>query len=529
MTKKTKPPAPGGRGRDQGQSAIIAFLRDPQSHGKSHVQQIDTHLSHVFLTGDNVYKLKRAAKFDFVDYSTLDLRHHYCLKELDANRFWSPDLYRGVLPVRRVESGFTLGGETGKIVDWLVHMRRFPENARLDLRLSQGLVTKQDLTRFADTLSRLHKSASSDRKHGGAKAMFDLIGQISNGLMQHAQVAAPCREIHDLQSRLEPVAEGLSHQLDERRSTGKVKRCHGDLHLKNICFWRGELIGFDALEFDDDMRTIDVLYDLAFPVMDLIHHGRTDCANVLLNRYLGRTCDYAGLAVLDLYMALRASVRALAAAISRDVANARAYFATAERLIEQRPVPYLAAIGGRSGSGKSTISMSVAPRLGAHPGAIILRSDVLRKAIAGVKPEHPLQANSYRPGRTADVYERLRQLATITIKAGYSCILDATFLDADERRSIDQLAFDLGLEEVKIWLDAPAELLHDRIAARGSDASDANSDVLDAQLKIGTPTDWTIIDASGSIESTQSQVLGAILDPLPDLFTISQPNPAHDI
>lgn len=515
--------------QSRNQYDIIEFLQDKDTHGGIHPTRVDTHLSHVFLTDRDVYKLKRATKFDFVDYSTLSLRHQYCLKEVDANRFWSASLYRGVLPIRRSTSGYKLGGETGEIVDWLVHMRRFPDEARLDRRLSYGLVTAAHISKFADDLSRLHKSAAPDKKHGGAAAMLELINQVSNGLTQHAQGPIKCSRIHQFRTRLEHLASGLTDQLNKRRSSGKIKRCHGDLHLKNICFWRGALIGFDALEFDEDMRTIDTLYDLAFPVMDLVHHGRSDFANTLLNRYLARTCDYAGLAVFDLYLSLRAAVRALAASISGDEDETCAYFATAERLSEQRKTPYLAAIGGRSGSGKSTIAANVASKLGGAPGAIVIRSDVLRKTILGVKPEHPLTETSYRSKVTEDVYHRMRQIASIIIHAGYSCILDATWLDPEERRHIDQLALDLGLEHVKIWLDAPSEVLHARIAARGLDASDATSSVLDAQLQIETPSDWTSIDASGTLASTQSDVLGAILEPAKSQFTIHRANPAHDV
>lgn len=511
------------------QSDVIAFLEDSATHGGVRPARFDTHLSHVFLTDTDVYKLKRATRFDFVDYSTPARRQVFCEREIDANRFWSRTLYKGVLPIRRTAAGFTLGGQTGDPVDWLVHMRRFPDRARLDRRLSAGEVKTNELVQFADDLARLHTTAAPNIGFGGATAMTKLIDQIAGGLERAVDRDELAVFIKGWRRSLSDQARKVSNKLDDRRRTGKIRRCHGDLHLKNIVVWDDALIGFDALEFDDAMCTIDVLYDLAFPVMDFIHANRPDAANLVLNRYLARTSDYTGLAVFDLYLSLRAGVRALASVLGGDASAGRAYLDTASLFDAWRPKPRLIAIGGRSGSGKSTVASAAAGSLGRPPGAIVLRSDVIRKVINGLPPEKALGDVAYRPAKTADVYQRMRCMAATVIDAGYDCILDATFLDAGERKHVDRLAKEVGVGVHKLWLDAPADTLRTRIASRGEDASDADQAVLEQQLAITAPRTWHRVDASGDIAMTVRGTLDAILEPHPNAFIPKVHNPAHDV
>jgi hypothetical protein len=295
-----------------------------------------------------------------------------------------------------------------------------------------------------------------------------------------------------------------------------VRRCHGDLHLRNICLVDGKPTLFDPIEFSDELATIDVLYDLAFLLMDLHHRGHDELGNRVLNRYLDRTEDQGGLAALPLFLSLRAGIRAhvAAAAATRQSSaekaaalaeESRAYLKLAIELLSPR-APSLVAIGGLSGTGKTSLAYALAPALGPVPGARILRSDVLRKRSFGVSPETRLPAAAYEPAMSERVYRMLSAEAAETLAGGYAVLADAVFLRPEERQAIGEVARSKGVAFTGLWLEAAPESLARRIEGREQDASDADVEVMRRQAALDPgPIGWRRIDAGGGIEHTVEQ------------------------
>ncbi|WP_439635030.1 AAA family ATPase [Oceanicaulis sp.] len=484
------------------QAELVAYLSTSEAHDGETPQRIDTHLSHVFMGPQIVLKLKRALTFDFVDYSTPDQRRRYCERELAANTDWARSLYLDVAPVWKTPDGFQIGGDRpgDTPVDWLVRMHRFADEDRLDKRLEAGRLTRAQVERFADDLAANHERAPQSAQTGASETVSGLIDQIG-GDLQKVETDQHDRDRSARWRELAHSALKAHHALCEDRARhGKVRQVHADLHLKNICVWRDRLVGYDALEFDDALSTIDVLYDAAFPVMDFLHFKAGWAANALLNRYLARSRDYDGLPLFDLYLSLRAAVRAMANGLSGQQAEADAYLDLALKSLAPAPAPLLIALGGRSGTGKSTLASAIAPTLGKRPGAIILRSDVIRKVMAGQAPEDPLPPSAYTPEASARVYAELAAQARACLAAGYACILDATFLSEKSEANLADITQDFDGVVKTLWLEAPTDVLRARVAARRGDASDASVDVLDMQLKEAEPEDWTRVDVSGSRE-----------------------------
>jgi predicted kinase len=299
--------------------------------------------------------------------------------------------------------------------------------------------------------------------------------------------------------------------LDRRRAGGKVRRCHGDLHLRNICVLDGEPVLFDCIEFSDEFASVDVLYDLAFLLMDLEHQGHAASANLVLNRYLDLTHEDDGLAAMPLFLSLRAAIRAhVTATAGAPPAESRAYLDRARAALTM-PAARLIAIGGLSGTGKSTLAAALAPELGARPGARVLRSDVIRKRMFGLEPEARLPENAYNEEATARVYAALRDTAAAALAAGYCAIIDAVALRPEERQSFAAAAEKAGVPFTGIWLDAPVAALSTRVAARRGDASDATPEIVKRQSRVDPGRlDWTRIDAGGSPVETLAALRAAL-------------------
>jgi hypothetical protein len=290
--------------------------------------------------------------------------------------------------------------------------------------------------------------------------------------------------------------------LDARRRRGKVRRCHGDLHLRNICLFENQPTLFDCIEFSDEIACIDTLFDLAFLLMDIEHRGLRVLGNILFNRYLDRSGDSDGLAALPLFLSVRAGIRAKVAVaalkVQKDAAEqAKSYLDLAARLLEPAK-PRLIAIGGLSGSGKSTVAAGLAGDFAPAPGARHLRSDVLRKTMMKVAPETKLPPAAYTDEISTQVYRNMREQAAGALAAGYSAIADATFIDAGERAAIAEIAARMGVAFTGLWLTAPDGVLLDRVAKRRGDSSDADRAVLEQQLTIDFGAmDWRKVDVSG--------------------------------
>ncbi|HEX6442675.1 MAG TPA: AAA family ATPase [Stellaceae bacterium] len=492
------------------QQEVIAFLRDPASYPgvTGPIETIETHISRVFLAGRRACKLKRAVKYSYVDFSTVALRRAACTAELNLNRRTAPQLYLEVRAiVRRADRSLAWGGE-GEALDWVVVMRRFEQERLLEnVALAGGLTAPLMLTLTAH-IAEFHDKAEPRPKQGGGAAMAVLVEDNIGVLRECGEAGFDLARVDRIEARLREEAARCRELLDRRRGEGKVRRCHGDLHLRNICLIDGRPVLFDAIEFSEDIASIDVLYDLAFLLMDLAHRDYRERANLVLNRYLDLTGEDDGLAAMPLFLALRAVIRAhvTATAAARggsvDLAEAPRYLQQAERALSPQP-HRLVAIGGASGSGKSSLAARLAPELGLPPGARVLRSDVLRKRRFGLEPETALPPEGYAEEVTALVYHDLCTGAATALKAGYSAIIDAVALRPDERQSFAAVAAECGVPFSGIWLDAPAEAMRARIGQRRGDASDATAEVLAHQLAVDPGSmDWRRIDASGGPDAT---------------------------
>jgi len=501
------------------QSATIDFLSEPGSypHAPKAVERIDTHGAVIFLAGERAYKLKRAVKLAYLDFSSLEKRRAVCERELALNRVTAPELYRGLLSVRRdANGGLSFEGE-GEIVDWVIEMRRFDADQLFDALAKAGRLEPALLERLAQAVERFHAQAPQLRQCAWHGSLAQVTKTVTAALA-HAELAE--LGLETAITGLRGALESGTPLLNARREAGLVRRCHGDLHLKNIVLIGGEPRLFDALEFDEELATVDVLYDLGFLLMDLWHRGLRGEANLVLNHYFAREpsdIEWAGLALLPLFLSLRAGVRAMVGLDGLALAQGeqrsalrdetRSYAALAMALVAPPP-PRLIAIAGLSGTGKTTVARALAPWIGAAPGALHLRSDLERKALFGAGPTQRLGAEAYGEQANARVYARLAAKAEAILRARHPVVLDATFMREEDRAALAALAGRSGVRLEAVWLEADAAQMASRVTARRGDASDADAAIVQRQLSESaeSPPNWRKVDARGSCEATIGHV-----------------------
>jgi uncharacterized protein len=508
------------QGTCEDQSQVIAFLADPASYGRDvrRVEQIQTHISIVFLAGERAYKLKRAVKYPYLDFSTVKRRGAACEAELRLNRRTAPTLYLEVRALIRDEDGALGWAGAGEVVDWVVVMRRFGPADSLDILAEQNRLSTSLLHALVARIAAFHADAEPYRNSGGGEALAAIAAENNQCLRAAAKrsAAIPEAEIWELHDATRQWLQRLRPLLDKRSSSGKVRRCHGDLHLRNICVADGAPLLFDCLEFSEELATIDVLYDLAFLLMDLRHRKHPGAANLVFNRYLDLTENDDGLAAMPLFLSLRAAIRAHVTALEDVAAPAEARDYVTEAIVVLRPPPpRLVAIGGLSGTGKSTVAAALAGDLGAAPGARILRSDVIRKRLLGVEPEARLPEAAYSAAASKRVYETICSRAPAALRAGYCIIIDAVALREEERHSFAELARRERVPFTGLWLEGPVDALKSRVSARIGDASDATSAIVERQL-LSDPgvINWHKIAAGGAIDATIGAAREAIGLPL---------------
>lgn len=502
--------------RAESQADVISFLGAPASHaGADQVEIITTHASMIFLAGDRAYKLKRAVTYSFLDYATLDQREAACRAELALNRRTAPSLYLDVRAIRRRADGRLGWDGEGGAVDWVVEMVRFPQQALFSHLVETGDLTLPLMRATADAIAAFHQSAEATSAFGGAEGIAAVIRINDENMREVLPPSVPLAGIDRLAGAVAVAFERHRSLLEARRIAGKVRHCHGDLHLGNIALIDNRPTLFDGIEFSDIIACTDVLYDLAFLLMDLVHRGQVDLANIVFNRYLDRADEADGLALLPLFLSLRAGVRAhvtARAALPKPSPDAVAYFARAEALLRSVP-PRLIAIGGLSGTGKSTLAAALAAGVGQAPGARLLRSDVLRKRHFGLAPEQKLPAAAYQPEINDVIYRALMDATRRALVAGYSVILDAVAAQPGEREAFAALAAAAGVPFTGLWLEADPAVLQARLEQRRNDASDADVAVLRRQLDYDLgPLAWHRLDAGGDpaeVAAAARQVLDA--------------------
>jgi aminoglycoside phosphotransferase family enzyme/predicted kinase len=515
------------------QSRVIELMSAPRTHGGAPVERIETHASVVFLAGERAWKLKRAVRYPYLDFSTAARRRVLCEAEVRLNRRTAPTLYRGVVPVTQdVDGALALGG-AGAPVDWVVEMVRFDQAQLLDRLAACGQLDLAAMRLLAAAIARFHASAERRPAWGGRAGMAWVIDGNEAGLAREGRgVVDPALCLEVIQgARAALTRHGPC--LDARQQAGLVRQCHGDLHLRNIVMLDGHPTPFDGVEFNDHISSIDVLYDLAFLVMDLWRHDLRRHAHVVLNAYLSATADVAGLELMPLFLSNRAAVRAMTSATAaglqagpsrRDELRgiAATYVAMAARLLAP-PSPALVAVGGVSGTGKSTLAYGLGPSLGAVPGALVVRTDEVRKQLCGVSTLTRLSPESYAPEMSARVYAEAIGHASAAVSAGHAAIVDGVFARPSEREAVERAAASAGVPFVGVWLEAPEAVLIDRAERRQGDASDATADVVRVQLARGTgPVSWDRVDATAE----PAHVLGSAADVLARRVSASLQAPA---
>ena len=470
---------------------------------------IQTHAAIVFLVGERAFKMKRGVDLGYLDFSTLDARHAVLARELELNRRTAPRHYLRLVAVTREADALALDGP-GVPVEWLLEMLRFPDNSLLDERLAQGLCGDAEIERLARSVAAFHDGEPVIAGVDWPSAVARIGRENASDLGSLPAVLAAEDVAVALQGR-ERLLSGLGVVLAAQ--TADVRHCHGDLHLGNVFLDGDRPTLFDCIEFNDFYARIPPLYDLSFLLMDLLDKQQLRLANRALNawvmhRAIGRWAEVlASLPALPLYLALRAEIRAkVEARRPGGVASARHYLSLAAGFA--RPAsPRIVALGGFSGTGKSTLARALAPHLGGACGALHLRTDEIRKRLAGVPLDERLPPAAYTREASARVYQTLLDLTRRAAAAGQSVVVDAVFAREAERDEVAAAAAHAGLRFDGVWLDAPADVLRSRVAGRTGDVSDADVAVLERQLgyDIGVMR-WARVDVSGGSSDAEARV-----------------------
>ena len=441
---------------------------------------------------DTVWKLRKAVRLPFLDFTPLTERERTTRRERELNAPHAPGLYRDVVPVTRRPGGAPVLGGDGEVIDWVLRMACVPAGDFLDRRAAAGELSPDLLDRMADTVAAMHARLPPIARDQAAGFAWLARGNRASALS--ARLPAP--RIEAWFAAMQQHLERLAPWLRAREAAGHVRRIHGDLHLGNLCLWHGAPVPFDALEFDEAMATFDTAYDLAFLLMDLDLRAGRPAANRVMNRYIARTGDIDLLAGLPAFLSMRAMVRAHVAARSADPAAAGRYLDAAAAYLAPVP-PVVLAIGGLQGTGKSTQARRLAPALGPAPGAVILRSDEIRKFLNGVVPEERLPQSAYHPDVSRAVFATLARHTAIAAAAGHAVIADGMFFGPDQRAAIEAAAGATPFHG--FWLAAPMAELEARVAARTADASDADLSVLRRAAKNDPgPGAWHLVRAGNA-------------------------------
>ncbi len=474
-------------------SALLASQN--YDHPVSDIELLETHISWVILTGPYAYKIKKPVDFGFLDFSTLAKRQHFCEEELRLNRRLAANIYLDVIPIygSNAEPHFYPGGE---IVDYAVKMRQFPQTAQLDRLLQQGAMRAEYLDAIASVVAQFHltiEQAGVTSPFGEPDQIWQPVAENFAQIRERETDASTLQQLDELYAWSLSRFEQLKPVITQRKRDGFVRECHGDLHLRNIAWVEEQPVIFDCIEFNPNLRWIDVMSDFAFLFMDLIDRKQSTLAYRLLDRYLTRTGDYAGLSMLPFYFVYRAMVRAKVDSIrlsQADIITAEreagrveftGYLELASTFV-QRTQPILMITRGLSASGKTTIT----DRLLQTMGAVRLRSDVERKRLAGMDFRTPARTGIGEGIYTSDMSERtykyLLQQAQSILKAGFPVIVDAAFLEASKRVPFAQLAQRLQMPFIILQCEASPSSLRQRISLRSGDASDADLSILEHQL-----------------------------------------------
>ncbi len=497
------------------QADVVAALNEGRCFPyAAPVRRIDTHAASVFLVGDRAWKLKREVRYGYLDFSTADKRKSALDAELRLNRRTAPGIYVAVHPITISEHGEIKIDGGGECIDWILEMRRFPDGAVLTDMADHGSLDSGLLSALTDRIVAFHSAAPVSQYTSGAAPLRRIVQSNQAAMLAVPEIFAPCMT-RTLHARQRGEINMHSTLLDNRARAGRVRHVHGDMHLGNIAMIDGEPTLFDCLEFNEEFATIDVLYDLAFLMMDLWARNLRTEATVVFNRYLDLSeSDETGVALMPLFLSLRATVTAhvLAAKyvrLGREHLNMRrsaeAHFILASGLLNDVS-PSLVAIGGLSGTGKSSLAKALGGHIGRAPGARIVRSDVIRKRTYGVKLETQLAQSHYTPKINAEVYSELVRVVGGVLQQGSAAISDAVFAKESERSSIEHVAREYRAAFDGIWLETVTAKRLARVTSRKMDASDADAAVVNTQanLAVGKLDGWHTLRADAPLADVSS-------------------------
>ncbi|MBI3530824.1 MAG: AAA family ATPase [Betaproteobacteria bacterium] len=493
---------------DQGSEAqrrLVQALRDPACypHRVGSISIIETHISFVVLTRTFAYKIKKSVDLGFLDFTTLEKRRFFCREELRLNARLAPRIYLDVVPIGGTREAPRVGDDA-RAIEYAVKMLEFPQEALADRVLARGELTSRHMDLLAVLVAQFHACSHRSREGDGYGTPEAILSSVAQNFSQIR--AVPDHTVHlqaldDIETWTRQQHVHLRQVFADRKREGRVRECHGDLHLGNIVFLDGEPRAFDCIEFNPDLRWIDVMNEVAFLVMDLHAANRPDLARRFLNTYLEFSGDYGGLRVLPYYFAYRAMVRGKiglirARQLEPGSEGAGPLQESCCRHLElarscARPGPgFIAITHGFSGSGKTTLSQSLVELT----GAIRIRSDIERKRMHGRsltdRPTSAVASSLYSADVTDTTYQRLLELAGTILESGHGVIVDATFLKRRHRDMFRALAANARVPFSIVDFTVGEQILRERIAARlqlGQDASDADLAVLEHQLATHEP------------------------------------------
>ncbi len=485
---------------EHAQSVLVAGLRRTLA-ARGAVRLIETHISYVLLVGRTAYKIKKAVNLGFLDFGTLEKRRRCCEEELRLNRRLAPALYRAVVALTGAHDAPQIAG-TGEPLEYAVEMRRFAQSALLSDRLARHRLPPEVIDVLAERVADFHARAQSclpDMDYGSPAAAWAPVEENFRQLRRLLPADVCAGRLRAIEAWSRDRHQELADLIAARKLAGRVRECHGDLHLGNVALVGGQPVIFDCIEFNPNLRWIDVMNEVAFMAMDLEERGRADYSRRFLDRWLERSGDFAGLPLLAFYQMYRALVRAKVAAIRAAQEDAAArptelavcdqYLAYADRIRKQKK-RFVVLMHGVSGSGKTWVSQTLLEAT----GAVRLRSDVERKRLGGMsaqeKSRAPIGGGLYGEAVTEATYARLAELARTVLEAGFPLVIDAASLKAWQRERFRRLAGELGVPFALVACRAPESVLQRRLLARASeksDASEADAAVLEQQKKSQEP------------------------------------------
>lgn len=454
------------------------------------IRLMQTHVSYVALTGDYAYKVKKAVDFGFLDYSTLEKRKHFCEEELRLNQRAAAPIYLEVLPIAQQNDTFILGSDDN-VIEYAVKMRQFPQSALLSHRFEHGQLTEDLLRQLAEAIAQFHLSAKTDayiRSFGTVENVRQSIDENYEQTRNFIGGPQTQQQFDETKAYTDEFFATRQDLFQQRMDQDKIRACHGDLHLNNICYWQDQLLLFDCIEFNEPFRFVDVMFDIAYIIMDLTVAGREDLAAIFLSHYVEQTGDWEGLQILPLYVSRQSYVRAKVTSfllgdpsVSEEdkqaaAAKAAKYYTLAWSYVQQRQGRLLV-MSGLSGSGKSTVARELSRQM----GAIYLRSDAVRKHLAGIPVQERGDNTLYTPEMSQKTYGRLIHLGTLLSSQGYIVILDAKFDTQANRQLAIAEAKTHDLSPTIVHCEAPIDILKERVQQRSGDIADATLEVLEKQ------------------------------------------------